>query len=47
MASNGRNMTAIVVDECDSRRGCDEEHAYQRHLVRTTLLMGLTQCGKF
>ncbi|XWS53306.1 hypothetical protein CRYUN_Cryun11dG0145700 [Craigia yunnanensis] len=28
-ASNERNTTAIVVDECDSRRGCDKEHAYQ------------------
>ncbi|XWS28990.1 hypothetical protein CRYUN_Cryun25bG0118300 [Craigia yunnanensis] len=28
-ASNGRNTTAIVVDECDSRCGCDKEHAYQ------------------
>ncbi|MBA0690916.1 hypothetical protein Goari_008567 [Gossypium aridum] len=28
-ASNGKNVTAKVVDECDSMRGCDEEHAYQ------------------
>ncbi|OMO67401.1 Barwin-related endoglucanase [Corchorus capsularis] len=28
-ASNGRSVTAKVVDECDSMRGCDEEHAYQ------------------
>lgn len=26
-ASNGRSVTAKVVDECDSMRGCDEEHA--------------------
>ncbi|KAH7542663.1 hypothetical protein FEM48_Zijuj02G0098000 [Ziziphus jujuba var. spinosa] len=28
-ASNGRTTTAKVVDECDSRNGCDEEHAGQ------------------
>ncbi|OMO67400.1 Barwin-related endoglucanase [Corchorus capsularis] len=28
-ATNGRSVTAKVVDECDSMRGCDEEHAYQ------------------
>ncbi|EEF32953.1 Kiwellin, putative [Ricinus communis] len=28
-ASNGRSTTAKVVDECDSRNGCDSEHAYQ------------------
>lgn len=28
-ASNGRSTTAKVVDECDSERGCDEEHAGQ------------------
>ncbi|KAE8712268.1 Ripening-related protein grip22 [Hibiscus syriacus] len=28
-ASNGRSVTAKVVDECDSRNGCDKEHAYQ------------------
>ncbi|KAK9002986.1 hypothetical protein V6N11_060560 [Hibiscus sabdariffa] len=28
-ASNGRSVKAKVVDECDSRHGCDEEHAYQ------------------
>ncbi|CAI9099567.1 OLC1v1036411C2 [Oldenlandia corymbosa var. corymbosa] len=27
--SNGRSTTAKVVDECDSRHGCDAEHAYQ------------------
>ncbi|KAK8693484.1 hypothetical protein V6N13_071067 [Hibiscus sabdariffa] len=26
---NGKNVTALVVDECDSRVGCDDEHAYQ------------------
>lgn len=26
-AGNGRSVTAKVVDECDSMRGCDEEHA--------------------
>ncbi|KAK8702551.1 hypothetical protein V6N13_020901 [Hibiscus sabdariffa] len=26
---NGNNVTALVVDECDSRVGCDDEHAYQ------------------
>ncbi|KAF3434325.1 hypothetical protein FNV43_RR25428 [Rhamnella rubrinervis] len=29
-ASNGNSVTAMVVDECDSRRGCDEEHDYQQ-----------------
>ncbi|KAM7527960.1 hypothetical protein LguiB_031370 [Lonicera macranthoides] len=28
-ANNGRTTTAKVVDECDSERGCDEEHANQ------------------
>ncbi|KAF3781414.1 Kiwellin [Nymphaea thermarum] len=27
--SNGRSTTAKVVDECDSTKGCDEEHAGQ------------------
>ncbi|PIA41726.1 hypothetical protein AQUCO_02200271v1 [Aquilegia coerulea] len=26
---NGRNVTALVVDECDSTEGCDVEHDYQ------------------
>ncbi|KAJ0792624.1 putative RlpA-like domain superfamily, kiwellin [Helianthus annuus] len=26
---NGRSVQAMVVDECDSNMGCDEEHAYQ------------------
>nr|PNR54475.1 hypothetical protein PHYPA_008152 [Physcomitrium patens] len=26
---NGRSTIAKVVDECDTRAGCDEEHAYQ------------------
>lgn len=25
-SSNGRNTTAVVVGECDSRRGCDKKH---------------------
>ncbi|KAH0997079.1 hypothetical protein GBA52_020943 [Prunus armeniaca] len=32
-ASNGKSVTARVVDECDSRNGCDAEHA------------GLPPCG--
>ncbi|PIN20492.1 hypothetical protein CDL12_06819 [Handroanthus impetiginosus] len=28
-ADNGRSTTAKVVDECDSRNGCDQEHAGQ------------------
>ncbi|PRQ30223.1 putative rlpA-like protein, double-psi beta-barrel [Rosa chinensis] len=28
-ASNGKTTTARVVDECDSRNGCDKEHAGQ------------------
>ncbi|CAI9105034.1 OLC1v1003863C1 [Oldenlandia corymbosa var. corymbosa] len=28
-AGNGRSTTAIVVDECDSMHGCNEEHAFQ------------------
>ncbi|KAL5565743.1 hypothetical protein UlMin_028907 [Ulmus minor] len=28
-ASNGRSVSATVVDECDSMRGCDDEHAGQ------------------
>ncbi|CAM8959916.1 unnamed protein product [Rhodiola kirilowii] len=26
---NGRSIVAMVVDECDSTMGCDEEHDYQ------------------
>ncbi|BBH04996.1 proline iminopeptidase [Prunus dulcis] len=26
---NGKNVITIVVDECDSRNGCDAEHAGQ------------------
>ena len=26
---NGRSVRAMVVDECDSTIGCDDEHAYQ------------------
>ncbi|KAE8721289.1 hypothetical protein F3Y22_tig00016563pilonHSYRG00123 [Hibiscus syriacus] len=26
---NGKTARALVVDECDSRVGCDDEHAYQ------------------
>ncbi|KAH9327230.1 hypothetical protein KI387_007408, partial [Taxus chinensis] len=29
ISGNGKSVTARVVDECDSRHGCDEEHAYQ------------------
>ncbi|TXG73829.1 hypothetical protein EZV62_002408 [Acer yangbiense] len=28
-ASNGKSVMAAVVDECDSMRGCDKEHAGQ------------------
>lgn len=28
-ASNGRSVRAMVVDECDSMKGCDEEHNYE------------------
>ncbi|WMV56052.1 hypothetical protein MTR67_049437 [Solanum verrucosum] len=28
-ANNGKNVTAKVVDECDSTMGCDAEHAFQ------------------
>ncbi|GLJ42270.1 hypothetical protein SUGI_0875020 [Cryptomeria japonica] len=27
--ANGKTVTATVVDECDSRHGCDQEHAFQ------------------
>ncbi|KAG5242222.1 ripening-related protein [Salix suchowensis] len=26
---NGKSVEAMVVDECDSRRGCDSEHGYR------------------
>ncbi|XP_063945800.1 kiwellin-1 [Daucus carota subsp. sativus] len=26
---NGMSVTAVVVDECDSTTGCDQDHAYQ------------------
>ncbi|OEL12760.1 Ripening-related protein 3 [Dichanthelium oligosanthes] len=28
-AANGRSVTAEVVDECDSRHGCDKEHNFE------------------
>ncbi|KAL6883476.1 hypothetical protein ACP4OV_010890 [Aristida adscensionis] len=28
-ASNGRSVTAMVVDECDSLHGCDKEHNFE------------------
>ncbi|XP_047306594.1 kiwellin-1-like [Impatiens glandulifera] len=28
-ANNGRSVKAMVVDECDSTLGCDEDHDYQ------------------
>ncbi|KAJ6386777.1 hypothetical protein OIU78_016659 [Salix suchowensis] len=28
-AASGSSVTAKVVDECDSKHGCDSEHAYQ------------------
>ncbi|XP_047979024.1 putative ripening-related protein 1 [Salvia hispanica] len=29
ISGNGRSVTAMVVDECDSTMGCDEDHDYQ------------------
>ncbi|GAA0187101.1 hypothetical protein LIER_34389 [Lithospermum erythrorhizon] len=29
MSANGRSAKAMVVDECDSTMGCDEDHDYQ------------------
>ncbi|KAL0428882.1 UNVERIFIED_CONTAM: putative ripening-related protein 1 [Sesamum radiatum] len=29
VSANGRSVTAMVVDECDSTMGCDEDHDYQ------------------
>ncbi|AES87877.1 putative rlpA-like protein, double-psi beta-barrel [Medicago truncatula] len=29
ISANGRSVVAKVVDECDSRAGCDKEHDYQ------------------
>ncbi|XP_075519174.1 kiwellin-1-like [Primulina tabacum] len=29
ISANGRTVTAMVVDECDSTMGCDEDHDYQ------------------
>ncbi|MED6217083.1 hypothetical protein PIB30_014542 [Stylosanthes scabra] len=29
ISANGRSVVAMVVDECDSRKGCDEDHDYQ------------------
>ena len=26
---NGRSVVAMVVDQCDSRKGCDADHDYQ------------------
>lgn len=27
--ANGRNVKALVVDECDSTKGCDADNVYQ------------------
>ncbi|KZV57433.1 ripening-related protein 1-like [Dorcoceras hygrometricum] len=29
ISANGRTVTAMVVNECDSTMGCDDEHDYQ------------------
>ncbi|XP_022862382.1 putative ripening-related protein 1 [Olea europaea var. sylvestris] len=29
ITANGRSVTAMVVDECDSTMGCDDDHDYQ------------------
>ncbi|KAL2457698.1 Uncharacterized protein Adt_46281 [Abeliophyllum distichum] len=29
VSANGRSVTAMVVDECDSTMGCDDDHDYQ------------------
>ncbi|XP_050914408.1 kiwellin-1-like [Lathyrus oleraceus] len=29
ISANGKSVVAMVVDECDSTMGCDEEHDYQ------------------
>ncbi|WJX21241.1 hypothetical protein P8452_10701 [Trifolium repens] len=29
ISANGKIVMAMVVDECDSTKGCDEEHDYQ------------------
>ncbi|XP_073269610.1 kiwellin-1-like [Primulina huaijiensis] len=29
ISANGRTVTAVVVDECDSTMGCDKDHDYQ------------------
>ncbi|KAI9110007.1 hypothetical protein K1719_019048 [Acacia pycnantha] len=29
ITANGRSVVAMVVDECDSTKGCDEDHDYQ------------------
>jgi hypothetical protein len=29
ISANGKSVVAMVVDECDSTKGCDEEHDYQ------------------
>ncbi|XP_059634150.1 kiwellin-1-like isoform X2 [Cornus florida] len=29
ISANGRSVNAMVVDECDSTMGCDEDHDYQ------------------
>ncbi|XP_027351366.1 putative ripening-related protein 1 [Abrus precatorius] len=29
ISANGRSVVAMVVDECDSTMGCDEDHDYQ------------------
>ncbi|CAN6588646.1 unnamed protein product [Malus baccata var. baccata] len=29
ISANGRSVVAMVVDECDSTEGCDEDHDYQ------------------
>lgn len=44
-ASTGRTVSAKVVDECDSVRGCDKEHAGLPPCVGTILSMPLQVCG--
>ncbi|XAR63075.1 hypothetical protein NMG60_11022888 [Bertholletia excelsa] len=35
--ANGRSVNAMVVDECDSTMGCDEDHDYQPPCANNTV----------
>ncbi|TVU18759.1 hypothetical protein EJB05_34872, partial [Eragrostis curvula] len=43
---NGKSVTVMVVDECDSLHGCDDEHNFELPYATTTSSTGRRPCGR-